>query len=249
MAKKENAVELYKNYYKDSEYGSERYEWIAETFFLDIKGKAILEVGCGTGSLLKILQQNNNVYGVDISESGIQKAKKENIKCELININRDSLPFPDNSFDICICLETIEHLENPYHCLKEIRRVLKKKGRFLISIPNPKTMHPYFYPSIFTINNLKELLSLTSFSVIRIAGWGQVILFRKLLDLLKKKEDFLNKKIYNVIYYIGRKINMIMRKYFRTPLSYAHCFNFECINMKDDNCPAIEEMLSKETRP
>lgn len=237
--------ELYKDYFKDATYGNERYDWIMKRFFANTENKVILDIGCGTGTLLVRLKENNNqVYGIDVSETGVKKVKEKGIVCDLLDLNVNTLPFSDNYFNVVICLETMEHLENPYHCLREIRRVLKPQGIFLISIPNPRILHPYFYPAIFTAKNFKQLLGLTSFKVERVVGWGQAVMFKKILNLLK--EGWL----YTIIYFIGRKLNLLMRNHLGTPLSFAHCFNFECINDKGGAAyPDIEKELSLGTKP
>jgi len=51
------------------------------------------------------------------------------------DLNRD-FPFRSNCFDYCVCLETIEHLENPWHFARELSRLLKPGGRLIISTPN-----------------------------------------------------------------------------------------------------------------
>lgn len=241
-----NALELYENYYKDAEFTDERYRWIIENFFASTKDKTILEIGCGTGTLLNLLRKKNKVYGVDASKTGIEKAKSKNIESYLLDVNTAILPFADDYFDITICLETIEHLENPYHCLKEIRRVLKKNGQLLISIPNPKMLHPYFYPSLFTTNNFKQLLAITSFRVKKNVGWGQTVFCQRLLNHFENRDNFLNRRLHAVLYYFVRKANMLMRNHLGTPLSFAHCFNFECTNIKEDNKkPDIEKHFAK----
>lgn len=237
--------ELYKDYFKDAAYGKERYDWIMSRLFTHIENKIILDIGCGVGTLLLMLKEKNNkVYGIDVSETGIKQAKENGLECDLVDLNVETLPFADNYFDIVICLETIEHLENPYHCLREIRRALKPQGTLLVSIPNPKILHPYFYSAIFTINNFSQLLKLASFEIKQIAGWGQAVMFKRALKLTKKGW------LYNIIYFIGRKLNLLMRNHLGTPLSFAHCFNFVCLNNKGSSpYPEIEKELSLGTKP
>lgn len=229
---KEEALRLYKEYYQNRIGGDERFAWIAKFFFEDTQRKRILDVGCGEGTLLEILRkQNNEVFGVDASESGINKCQCKKLSCYLIDSSRQHLPFNDDCFDVVICLETMEHMENPYHCLREIKRVLKEEGLFLVSIPNPKMIHPKCYPALFTLKGFKEFLKINDFNIRGIKGWGQALMLNKLLHRHKDKNGRLNKFIYGFFYQLTRRRNKVLRA-IGTPLTYAHCFNFECINRK-----------------
>lgn len=229
---KEEALRLYKEYYQNRIAGDERFIWIAKFFFKDIQKKTILDVGCGEGTLLEILRkQNNEVFGVDASQNGINKCQPKKLTCYLLDLNHHYLPFKDDYFDVVTCLETMEHLENPYHCLREIKRVLKKEGLFLISIPNPKMIHPKCYPALFSLEGFMEFLKINDFYIRRIKGWGQALMLNKLLYRHKDKKAWFNKFIYGFFYQLTRRRNKLFRA-LGTPLTYAHCFNFECINHK-----------------
>lgn len=101
------------------------------------RNKRILEIGSGSGHFTGIIKKlGNNVSGIDISKANVKKQKEAGLDSYCIDIEKDKLPFPDNSFDQIIMLEVIEHLFDPYYALKEIRRVLKKEGEFIISTHN-----------------------------------------------------------------------------------------------------------------
>src|SRR3989338_10092907 len=110
----------HENYYQNVEGpigGSERFEWIFQTFFGQTQGQKILEIGCGEGSLLALLSTKNKVYGADISSSGVEKTREKGITCYLSDASNEPLPFADSFFDTVICLETIEHVENPHRMI------------------------------------------------------------------------------------------------------------------------------------
>ena len=75
------------------------------------------------------------------------------------DIQRDTLPVDDGSFDLVTCFETIEHLLDPMKMLMEANRVLKPEGRLLLSTPNvlswdtlvrsARRRHPMHYPALF----------------------------------------------------------------------------------------------------
>lgn len=76
--------------------------------------------------------KNKKLYGVDI-----QKVEKpENyIDVTCANLNKEWLPYSDIFFDTVILAETIEHVENPSHVLRECNRVLEDGGRLIVSTP------------------------------------------------------------------------------------------------------------------
>jgi len=107
------------------------------------RGDKILEIGCGDGFYLHLLSNlgvnNLNLTGVDIDENALESARK-NLKGRGIELKKADvikrLPFEDNSFDKIIMSEVCEHLLNDVKGLKEARRVLKKGGTLVVTVPN-----------------------------------------------------------------------------------------------------------------
>ena len=110
-----------------------------EVFAKNIKGKKILDIGCGNCRNL-IPFKDNELYGIDFSKKMIKNAKKfcknNKLKVNLLVADATKIPFEDNYFDIVICISVLHHL-NPQDVkkvLKEIYRILKKDGKGLISV-------------------------------------------------------------------------------------------------------------------
>jgi len=104
-----------------------------------VKKLKVLDLGCGEGYGSNILASSaKSVIGVDLSEEAIGHAsenyKAENLKFIVGNVNK--LPFEDGEFDAIVCFEVFEHVENPVELLKESHRLLKPKGKLLLSTPN-----------------------------------------------------------------------------------------------------------------
>jgi 2-polyprenyl-3-methyl-5-hydroxy-6-metoxy-1,4-benzoquinol methylase len=76
------------------------------------------------------------VYGVDIDEFALDKAKQRKIKTFKLDLSYDKIPLNNNSVDLVTALELIEHLINPDHMLREVHRVLNSHGQFILSTPN-----------------------------------------------------------------------------------------------------------------
>lgn len=107
----------------------------------DIKGMKIMEIGCGSGDLLKVLQDKGaNVFGVEISESAVFFCKDKGIRCEKVDLScidiEESKMVTAGAFDICILVEVLEHIFDYFRLLSNINRILKLGGRVFFTTPN-----------------------------------------------------------------------------------------------------------------
>jgi len=113
------------------------HEKVVELLKHEKKGR-LLDAGAGQGFLSQRLQDIG--FEVVAADLNTDKFKIPSIKCQKIDLNKD-FPYQDAFFDYIICIETIEHLENPYHLIREFNRMLKKKGKLIISTPNILNIH------------------------------------------------------------------------------------------------------------
>ncbi len=97
-------------------------------------GETYLDVGCGTGLILRHLPKG--AVGIDLNPRHLERAKKYVSDATLLIGDAEKLDFPDESFSTVICTEVLEHLVHPEHAVAEIRRVLKKGGRLIGSTPH-----------------------------------------------------------------------------------------------------------------
>lgn len=99
--------------------------------------ESILDVGSASGwflSQLSIFYPNAKCAGVDIYKDAISYGKKMYPSLRLIHTDAHTLPFGDNSFDVIVCTEVLEHVEDPEQVLQEIKRVLKPNGVAVIEM-------------------------------------------------------------------------------------------------------------------
>lgn len=96
-----------------------------------------LDAGCGKGTLLEILHTRGfaETYGADIDDYLADEKPKKEFK--VVDFNFDRFPWTDSFFGQIAAVEVVEHLENPYHFLREAARLLKKDGILLVTTPNP----------------------------------------------------------------------------------------------------------------
>jgi 2-polyprenyl-3-methyl-5-hydroxy-6-metoxy-1,4-benzoquinol methylase len=102
-------------------------------------GRRVLDAGCGWGYGSNILADGgaDNVIGIDIAETVVEASGaivRENVTVQLGDVS--DLEFADDSFDLVVCFEVIEHIERRGEALAEFARVLAPGGLLLISSPN-----------------------------------------------------------------------------------------------------------------
>ena len=122
--------------YADSVLGlpdSERVKSIVE---LIGSGKKVLDVGCGNGEIDKLLIENNNeVNGIDISETCVRKAKEVGVSAVICDLENEDFPFEDK-FDVILAAEIIEHVIDTDRFLQKIASSLKSDGELVLTTPN-----------------------------------------------------------------------------------------------------------------
>lgn len=140
----------------------------------------ILDIGCGDGFHLNLLKTYGNktwtVEGIDISDRAAAAAARNDIKVHVGNV--ETIDLPENTYDLAIMLQTIEHVEKPDEVLRGARRLLKPGGRLVIVTDN--TGAPdfglfkggywggYHFPrhwNLFNKNSLTKLANKTGFDV------------------------------------------------------------------------------------
>lgn len=111
----------------------------------NVKGKKILDVGCGNGSLSFFLAQNEaDVIGIDLSSNFIEfcqvEAKKLGLIVDFKVMNAQIPDFKENFFDIIVGSRVIHHLPNIDLFLRECKRLLKKNGYIVFIEPLRKNL-------------------------------------------------------------------------------------------------------------
>lgn len=106
--------------------------------------ETILDIGAGTGSDLRIAKNifpNARLFGIESHLPNIKFLQELGIETTSANIERDRLPFADQSVDIVIANQIIEHCKEVFWIFHEVARVLKIGGCFIIGVPNLASLH------------------------------------------------------------------------------------------------------------
>ena len=203
---------IFNKNYIDVTYSNKKTDYprlLCEKLFKGVKNKKILDIGCGNGEISKNLQAlGNEVYGIDASESAREYIKDKLVK---VDIQKDTYPFDDNTFDVVFSKSVIEHLHEPDHMLKEAYRVLKKGGTIITMTPSWK--HSYreqFYVdhthvTPFIRHSLKVIHELENFSEVQCDYFYQlpivwknpwVKIICKIISLLRLPYEPFNKNLF-----------------------------------------------------
>lgn len=99
----------------------------------DIK---IMDLGCGSGLITKKIQDlGYEIAGLDFSEEAVKKALANGIDAKVCNLD-EGISAESDTFDVVWAGDIIEHVFDPIGLLKEINRILKKRGAVILSTPN-----------------------------------------------------------------------------------------------------------------
>lgn len=141
-------------------------------------GKRILDVGCGYGEHKKAIKGKAKIYGLDIDKYALTEQKR------IVCANAKKIPFKRNNFETVICVDVIEHIDKDNEVIQEIRRVLKKNGKLIITVPNKN--FPFTYDPINAFLRIFE-----KHIAIGMWGWGHLRLYsEKEINFLLNKNGF-----------------------------------------------------------
>ena len=114
-----------------------RYAWASHV----VVGKDVLDIACGEGyGSAMLATKAGSVVGIDVSDEAVAHAARTYAADNLRFARGDAvaIPLPDDSVDVVVSFETIEHLQQQDEMLAQVRRVLREDGVLVISSPNRK---------------------------------------------------------------------------------------------------------------
>lgn len=233
-------------------------EKILDIFFKYVprlnKSKKVLDAGCGDGRLsIIIAQEEYKVIGVDFSSKMVKTAKSRVNNYPYVYFmigDLCNLPFINQSFDIIVNCDVIEHIFNKKKLVKEFNRILKPDGIVILSTPNPFSIihtiartsllhvgHKDDYEWLVSPFKLKKLFLQMGFECLYHSGGGYFFdeRFEKPIELIREKLEntffklmlvynfFIFKKQFNRKFVKMRKVCMIVQHSFSPP----HCRTYD----------------------
>ncbi len=166
------------------------------------KNRLIINIGCGTGTELKIIKRFGNVIALDKNKNALNKVDK--LKFKTIQADIEKYELPREHYDAICCFDCLEHLENDQKVINNIYKALKPGGCFIFSVPAFQFLFSSHDIAMehfrrYSKKEIKFKLKKANFQVARLNYWNTLLfpvifvirIFEKFLTLLKcRKHKF-----------------------------------------------------------
>jgi SAM-dependent methyltransferase len=161
----------------------------------DNKTVKVLECGFGEGNLIQLMEEwfpSISLWGLDIDYPAIFQVQQMVQRVVLLQASAESLPFPDDQFNLVISFHVIEHLPHPEKFIAEAHRVLADRGILILATPNPlgigaRIMGAHWsglvpdHISLKPVDSWRAILNHQGFAILRdgTTGLSGIPIFRK----------------------------------------------------------------------
>ena len=162
------------------------------------QGKA-LDVGCGTGMILKLLESFGPAYGMELSWEAIRFLRQRNLNLIARSDANQYVPFKTNSFSVVTCLDVLEHLDDDLNLVKEMFRVCKPGGYVIVTVPAFESLwSPHdtalHHKRRYTKHALIKRMCQCNWKVVKCSYYNTILLLpilaiRRLKTLLSQDKD------------------------------------------------------------
>jgi SAM-dependent methyltransferase len=127
----------------------------------------ILDAGCGSGRNLEMLARFGTVTGVEPAPLSVAAARARGVG-RVVQGSLDSLPVESNAFDLVVCLDVLEHVDDDLAAMRDLRRVTANGGRLLITVP----AHRWLWGTHDELSgHMRRYTRASLLSVAAAAGW------------------------------------------------------------------------------
>jgi SAM-dependent methyltransferase len=153
--KRRSELKFWKGLYQAGRFSNSGYERVfTEVFDLqrkDYNAKRVLDIGCGPCGSLEWADMTTQRVGIDPLVPDYLKLGADKHKMEYVAAGSENIPFPDGHFDIVTCLNALDHVDDLNTTIREVKRVIKRGGLFLLFV---EIDHPPTSTEPITINDV-----------------------------------------------------------------------------------------------
>jgi 2-polyprenyl-3-methyl-5-hydroxy-6-metoxy-1,4-benzoquinol methylase len=161
-------------------------------------GFRMLDAGCGTGQMTKLLEQYGEAVGLEIAPEALQFARKRGVK-NLVQGSITEPPFAAGSFDLVLSLDVIEHVDNDVQIINSLFDIVKPGGHLIVTVPAFQSLwssHDEInqHKRRYRVRQIETMFTDAGFEVNRIAYCNSllflpVLVTRKAKTLLRRFRD------------------------------------------------------------
>ncbi len=190
----------------------------------------ILEIGCSGGQLLLLLASKgfSNVYGIDVSNEAISRCNKMGIKNVSV-MDGTKTSFRDNTFNIIVASDVLEHINDQNAALSEWKRILRPGGTLILFVPafmflwsgHDEVNHHF---RRYSLKQLNGLLRFSGFKIIRSSYWNFSLFFPILV--LRLIDKTLKRKSTRGLYALHPLLNALFIKLLSLENSFLKKLSF-----------------------
>jgi SAM-dependent methyltransferase len=155
----------------------------------------ILDAGCGTGQMLKHLEELGDATGIDTSARATAFAQSRGVK-SLVRGSITAVPFPDATFDCVVALDVIEHVEDDLGIVKALHDVTKPGGHLIVTVPAYKLLWSEHddinhHKRRYTAPQVRQLIEAAGYTVNRVTYcntlfFAPIFAIRKFKNVLRR---------------------------------------------------------------
>ena len=146
-----------------------------------LKGKTLLDIGCGRGDLLKKATQNKiDVFGLEPNQKLFHISKQRNPQSKILNIPAEqTIKFIKKRVDNITLLDVLEHVEKDNVLIKDLNKILNKGGRLIIVVPANQYLYGLRDKSAghfrrYSKKNIREILDQNNFRTLELRYWNMM---------------------------------------------------------------------------
>lgn len=169
---------------------------ILKKYFSDLdKNAKIVDIGCGTGGNIQLLKENyENVIGIDNNNCALEYCKEKGLKTVIKGDLPNSIEIEDNSVDLILLFDVLEHIEEDEKSLSVLKSKLKNEGHILLTVPAFPLLwsehdEGFHHKRRYKMKQLKKMLKSLNFKIVK-SSYLYFLLFPVILIMRLLKQIF-----------------------------------------------------------
>ena len=145
----------------------------------DGRPRRILDLGCGTGTMLQYLARYGQAEGIDADEGAVRFCHERGVH-QVQQVETMPLPFEDDTFDLVTALDVLEHIDDDRGTLRELYRITRPGGRIMLSVPAYRFLwgaqdEISLHKRRYVAGEIRERLSEAGFAVRRLSYFNTIL--------------------------------------------------------------------------